>query len=89
LAPVSIPWPCFLFFSKAPSYLKEEIKFAREIDGGNGVFKGREKPIAVRKRLDSLNQLVVIEDSREYTTGSQRSDALTMPVAIVESSLVT
>jgi hypothetical protein len=39
---VSSPWPCLLFFSKAPSYLKEEIKVAREVEGR--VFKWREIP---------------------------------------------
>jgi len=41
--------------------LKEEIKFAREIDGGNGVFKRREKPIG--KRFDSLAMSSVIFES--------------------------
>ena len=50
----------------------------------------REIRIAVGMRDHALAmQLVVNEDSREYTTASQRLDTLTMTFAIFESSNIT
>jgi hypothetical protein len=49
----------------------------------------RISPIFLRSFFKLATQFVVNEDSRDFTTASQRKDALTMPFAIFESSRVT